>query len=48
MSGEYIEDPKNMIARNELGKIPRMKLKISLSFKGSGDPNKSILKNVHV
>jgi len=33
-SGEYIEDPKNMIARNEQGRIIRMKLKVTLSYNG--------------
>ena len=36
-SGEYIEDPKNMVARNDQGKVVRMKMKVTLSFKGSRD-----------
>ena len=34
LSNEYIEDPKGIIARNEQGKLIRMKLKIALSLKG--------------
>jgi hypothetical protein len=42
-SGDYIEDSKGVIARNEQGKVIRIKLKLSLSFKGGAGAQ---LKNV--
>ena len=46
-SGEYIEDPRGIIARDANGRVIRMKLKIALSFKGGvGDQSGSLLKNV--
>ncbi len=36
-SGEYVEDPTKKLARNEAGKLLRMKLKITLSFRGAHD-----------
>jgi hypothetical protein len=44
-STEYIEDPTRMIARNDQGKVIRMKMKVSLSFRAAGDDS-SILKNI--
>lgn len=41
---EYIEDPKQLLARNPQGKLLRMKLKLSISNKGPG----SLLRNVKV
>lgn len=48
-STDYIEDPKGLIARNDQGRVIRMKMKISLGFKGlPGDTSGSLLKNVQV
>jgi hypothetical protein len=48
-SGEYMEDPKGILARDASGRLIRMKLKVSLSFKAiAGDNSGSILKNVQV
>lgn len=47
-STEYIEDPKGEIARNQEGRVVRMKVKISLSFKGGIDASQSVLKNVQL
>lgn len=46
-STEYIEDPTRMIARNDQGKVIRMKMKVSLSFRAAGDDS-SILKNIQL
>jgi hypothetical protein len=47
-SSEYLEDPQNLIAKNEQGRVIRMKMKVTLSYKGSaGAPDgANILKNV--
>jgi hypothetical protein len=45
-SGEYVEDPTNKLARNEAGKLLRMKFKITLSFRGSHGSEGNILKNI--
>lgn len=34
-TSEYIEDPKNILAKNELGKTLRMNMKLTLAYKGS-------------
>ena len=44
-STEYIEDPQRLIARNDQGRVIRMKLKVSLSFRAAPSDS-SILKNV--
>lgn len=36
-SNEYIEDPKGIIARNDAGKVIRMKLKVTIGYKGSNN-----------
>ena len=36
-STEYIEDPKGIIARNEAGKVIRMKLKVTIGYKGNNN-----------
>lgn len=46
-TNEYIEDPKNQIARNQSGQIIRCKLKISLSYKGILNSSGNF-KNVHI
>ena len=40
-----MEDPKGIIARNEQGRVIRMKLKVSLGFKASAGDG-AILRNV--
>ena len=50
-SSEYLEDPQNLIAKNEQGRVIRMKMKVTLSYKGSsnsGAEGANILKNVQV
>ena len=44
-STDYMEDPKGIIARNEQGRVIRMKLKVSLGFKASAGDG-AILRNV--
>lgn len=45
LSGEYIEDPTHIMAKNDQGKFIRMKLKLSLSYRGAAE---SVLKNIQV
>jgi hypothetical protein len=49
-SSEYLEDPQNLIAKNEQGRVIRMKMKVTLSYKGSAGAadGANILKNVQV
>lgn len=46
-STEYLEDPKNLIARNTQGRIIRLKLKLTLSFK-STEGGGTLLKNTQI
>jgi hypothetical protein len=47
-SSEYIEDTKNMIAKNDNGQVLRQKLKIMLSYKAGNNPVSALFKNVQV
>lgn len=49
-SSEYLEDPKNLVAKNEQGRVIRMKMKVTISYKGSPSAadGANILKNVQV
>lgn len=47
-TGEYMEDPKNMIARNDLGQVLRQKVKITLSYQAGSNPVSALFKNVQV
>lgn len=49
-SSEYLEDPQNLVAKNEQGRVIRMKMKVTISYKGSSSAidGANILKNVQV
>lgn len=47
-TNEYIEDPKHIIARNEMQQVLRAKLKISLSYQAGSNPISATFKFVQV
>jgi hypothetical protein len=47
-SGEYVEDPRNQLVRNTQGRLIRMKLKLTLSFKAIPGSKGPLLKNVQL
>mgnify|MGYP001806490630 CR=1 FL=1 len=47
-TNEYIEDSKKILARNEVGKLTRLSLKITLGYKAGSYSVGGVYKNILV